>query len=252
MLARVEPPAADLALRVSGLSHRLGGKTVLHGVSLSIAPGDFTVLLGPNGAGKTTLFALITRLYHAHAGQIAVFGRAFATDPGAALARMGVVFQQPTLDLDLTVQQNLLYHASLHGMARRRALARAEAELGRVGLLDRRHDRVRALSGGQRRRVELARALLHEPSLLLLDEPTAGLDMESRAFLLSHVKQLCAEGLAVLWATHLIDEAGAWARVVVLHRGRVLAEGPVADVVAGQGTDDLEQAFGALVRGAAS
>ena len=249
MLARVEPPAA---LEVSGLRHALGGRTVLHDVSLTIAPGDFTVLLGPNGAGKTTLFALVTRLYHAHAGRIAVFGQAFKQNPGGALARIGVVFQQPTLDLDLTVQQNLLYHAALHGMARRQALARAGSELQRIGLAERRHDRVRALSGGQRRRVELARALLHQPALLLLDEPTAGLDLESRAFLLAHVRALCNEGMAVLWATHLIEEAGPWARVVVLHRGRVLADGAVADVVAGQNAADLETAFGQLVRAQAA
>ena len=250
MLARVEPSAA--ALEVSGLRHALGGKTILHDVSLTIAPGDFTVLLGPNGAGKTTLFALITRLYHAHHGRIAVFGQAFKQNPGAALARIGVVFQQPTLDLDLTVQQNLLYHAALHGMARRQALARAASELQRIGLAERRHDRVRALSGGQRRRVELARALLHDPALLLLDEPTAGLDLESRAFLLAHVRTLCNEGMAVLWATHLIEEAGDQARIVVLHRGRVLAEGAVAEIVAGQGAPNLETAFGQLVRAQAA
>ena len=126
-----------------------------------MTPGAFTVLLGPNGAGKTTLFALITRLYHAHAGRIAVFGRDFRDDPQAALARMGVVFQQPTLDLDLTVEQNLFYHTALHGMARVVAAPRIAAELERVGLLDRRRERARLLSGGQRRRVEVARALLH-------------------------------------------------------------------------------------------
>ena len=248
MLARTE--AAD-ALSVAGLTHRFGKTVVLHDVGFSLAPGDFTVLLGPNGAGKTTLFALITRLYHAHQGRIAVFGRAFREDPSAALARIGVVFQQPTLDLDLTVQQNLAYHASLHGMGRSRAMARIAVELDRIGLAERRHDRVRALSGGQKRRVELARALLHEPALLLLDEPTAGLDVESRGFLLQHVRSLCAErGLAALWATHLFEEAGDWARVVVLHRGHVLADGPVPGVIAETGEATLEAAFARRIRGA--
>ncbi len=250
MLARVDPRAADQALDVRGLSHRFGARTVLHDLNFAIAPGDFTVLLGPNGAGKTTLFALVTRLYHAHQGRIAVFGQDFQANPSAALARIGVVFQQQTLDLDLTVQQNLLYHAALHGMPRRQAVLRAGAELERVGLVERRHDRVRALSGGQKRRVELARALVHDPALLLLDEPTAGLDMESRAFLLAHVRELCADrGMAALWATHLIDEAGDWARVVVLHQGRILADGAVPDVVARQGAVNLEDAFGRLIRG---
>jgi ABC-2 type transport system ATP-binding protein len=250
MLARIEPPAAEAALCVDGLSHRFGNRVVLDGVAFTLAPGDFTVLLGPNGAGKTTLFALITRLYHASQGRIAVFGRNFIDAPSAALARMGVVFQQPTLDLDLTVQQNLLYHAALHGIPRRAALTQALAELEHVGMSERRHDRVRALSGGQRRRVELARALLHEPDLLLLDEPTAGLDIESRGFLLAHVRRLCAERrLAVLWATHLIDEAGDWARVVVLHKGRILADGPVRQVVAEHGEETLGRTFEQLTGG---
>jgi ABC-2 type transport system ATP-binding protein len=240
------------ALEVEGLTHRFGNKTVLDGVSFAVRPGGFTVLLGPNGAGKTTLFALITRLYHAHQGRIAVFGRDFRADPAAALARMGVVFQQPTLDLDLTVEQNLFYHVALHGMARRVAAPLIAAELERVGLAERRRERVRLLSGGQRRRVELARALLHEPALLLLDEPTAGLDLESRRFLLQHVRRLCAErGVAVLWATHLIEEAGEDAEVIVLHRGRVLANGPAVGVVADAGATGLQDAFERLTRVAA-
>jgi ABC-2 type transport system ATP-binding protein len=240
------------ALEVVELSHRFGDRAALEDVSFAVPPGGFTVLLGPNGAGKTTLFALITRLYHAHAGSVAVFGRDFRAEPQAALARMGVVFQQPTLDLDLTVEQNLFYHASLHGMSRRAALPRIEAELARVGLSDRRRERARQLSGGQHRRVELARALLHEPSLLLLDEPTSGLDLESRRFLLQHVRRLCAErGLAVLWATHLIEEAGEDAEVIVLHRGRVRAIGPARRVVAEAGASGLQDAFERLTRLAA-
>ena len=240
------------ALLVDGLTHRFGARTVLEDVSFAVEPGAFTVLLGPNGAGKTTLFALITRLYHPREGRIALFGRSFRDDPSAALARMGAVFQQPTLDLDLSVQQNLDYHLALHGIAARVGRPRIEAELARVGLLDRRGERVRQLSGGQRRRVELARALLHAPDLLLLDEPTAGLDLESRRFLLDHVRRLCAEqGLAVLWATHLIEEAGTDADVVVLHQGRVRAAGRAGAVVAEAGGTGLQDAFERLTRAAA-
>ena len=180
-----------------------------------------------------------------------MFGREFRADPQAALARMGVVFQQSTLDLDLTVEQNLRYHAALHGMSAAVSRLRIAAELERVGLGERRHDRARVLSGGQRRRVELARSLLHEPSLLLLDEPTAGLDFESRRFLLGHVRHLCADrGLAVLWATHLIEEADA-AEIIILRAGRVVAQGPAASVVAASGAAGLQEAFELLLRGPA-
>lgn len=246
------PAAVVPALEVEGLVHAFGTRRALDGVGFRIAPGRFTVLLGPNGAGKTTLFALITRLHHAHRGGIRVFGRDMRADPSAALARMGVVFQQPTLDLDLTVEQNLLYHAALHGMGRARAAPRIAAELERAGLSARRAERVRQLSGGQRRRVELARALVHDPALLLLDEPTVGLDMESRHTLLGNVRRLCAErGMAALWATHLIDEAEGEgeADVIVLHRGRVLAQGPVPEVVARAGAGNLRGAFEMLTQG---
>jgi len=174
-------------------------------------------------------------------------------EPSAALARTGVVFQQPTLDLDLTVEQNLYYQAALHGIARSVAAPRIAAELDRIGLGERRHDRARALSGGQRRRVELARALLHDPVLLLLDEPTVGLDIESRQLLLDHVRALCKERrLAVLWATHLIDEATDESTVIVLHRGVVEAQGRVSEVVADTGQKTLRGAFDALVAGKGS
>ncbi len=216
-------------------------------MDFSVRPKDFTVLLGLNGAGKTTLFALVTRLYHAFCGSIRVFGTDLRRHPGPALSRMGVVFQQPTLDLDLTVEQNLFYHASLHGMTRTQAAGRIAAELERIGLPERRRDRARTLSGGQRRRVELARALLHTPDLLLLDEPTVGLDIESRQFLIEHVRELCRNrDLAVLWATHLIDEADEDSRIIVLHRGRVLACGSSSDVTAASGAPSLQAAFNTL------
>ena len=233
------------ALSVTGLSYAFGPRRVLQDVTFTVQPGDFSILLGLNGAGKTTLFALITRLYSARTGRIAVFGHDVEVEPRQALARLGVVFQQPTLDLDLTVEQNLLYHAALHGLSPKRALPSIEAELERIGLLDRRHDRVRALSGGQKRRVELARALVHQPSLLLLDEPTVGLDIESRQFLLQHVRMLCrTRGIGVLWATHLIDEAGEDSRVIVLHQGRILADDLAPALAAPHGT--LKGAFDAL------
>jgi len=141
------------------------------------------------------------------------------------------------------------YHAALHGIGSRAAAPRIADELERVGLAVRRRDKVRQLSGGQRRRVEVARALVHDPALLLLDEPTVGLDIESRRFLLDHVRLLCkARGLAVLWATHLIDGAAEDSRVIVLHRGRMLAQGVVREVAAAAGASSLRDAFDRLVR----
>ncbi len=238
----------EAALAVSNVSHSFGDRKALNGVSFTIGAGDFTVLLGLNGAGKTTLFALVTGLYHSGNGSISVYGADLKTGYLKALAKIGAVFQQSTLDLDLTVEQNMFYHAALHGMARSVAGPRITAELDRVGLADRRKDKARNLSGGQRRRVELARALIHEPSLLLLDEPTVGLDIESRQFLLDHVRRLCAErGMAVLWATHLIDEADETSKVVVLHKGKVLASGAATDVIADAGETTLRGAFDKLV-----
>jgi ABC-2 type transport system ATP-binding protein len=237
------------ALEIAKLSHSYGPRLALADVSFRLRPGDFTVLLGLNGAGKSTLFSLATRLYAHRTGEIAIFGAAIDRDPATALSRIGVVFQQPTLDLDLTIEQNLRYHAALHGLPRREVGARIAAELTRVDLVKRRHDKVRQLSGGQRRRVEIARALLHQPRLLLLDEPTVGLDVEGRQFLLDHVRTLCREqGIAVLWATHLIDEVGADARLVILHQGHVMAEGSLSEVLASTGTATIREAFDALTK----
>ncbi len=241
--------AAPPALEVERLSFAYGKRPALRGVGFRIAPGEFAVLLGPNGAGKSTLFALVTRLFHAPGeSDIRVFGASLRREPGRALSALGVVFQQPTLDPDLSVRESLLYHAALHGLPKAEARARAARELERVGLADRAADRARNLSGGQRRRAEIARALLTRPSLLLLDEPTVGLDAASRAFLLGHVRGLCRdEGLAVLWATHLIDEVEEGARVVVLREGEVQANGSVPEVLAqAGGAATVAEAFARL------
>ena len=243
------PPstARPAALEVTDLGFSYGRHTALEGVGFSVHAGEFKVLLGPNGAGKTTLFALITRLYDGRLGRIRVDGTDLRRESLRALARMGVVFQLPTLDLDLTVRQNLLYHAALHGLSRRRALARIHDELERMQMLERRNEKVRHLNGGHRRRVEIARALLHEPKLLLLDEPTVGLDVHSRRDIVEHVHRLSGEqGIAVLWATHLIDEVREGDRVIVLHRGRVQADGTVGEVVAAAGAGNLAGAFDRL------
>lgn len=239
--------AGPAALSVRDVRHSFGKVQALAGVSFDVAPGSFTVLLGQNGAGKTTLFSLITRLYNTRSGTIRVFGFDIRRQPSEALARIGAVFQQRSLDLDLTVAQNLHYHAALHGLSRREAAQRIETELARQGLLDRAGAKVRQLSGGQMRRVELAQALVHRPRLLLLDEPTVGLDIGSRQSLVDHVRHLCgADNIGVLWATHLIDEVGPQDQVVVLHKGKVLAAGDVTAVIGAAGASNIREAFGKL------
>jgi ABC-2 type transport system ATP-binding protein len=239
-------PAID-ALSVRNVSHSYGTRQALSDVSMSVPPSRFTALLGLNGAGKTTLFSLITRLYDTRHGSIEVLGHPVSREPGQALRLLGVVFQARTLDLDISVMENLLYHAALHGISSREARQRAHAALAEIELVDRARDAVRNLSGGQMRRVEIARALLHRPRVLVLDEPTVGLDVASRSAILRHVRSLVRErGVAVLWATHLLDEVTDGDAVVVLHRGKVLAAGDVPDVVASAGAADMRSAFIAL------
>ena len=218
-------------LSVEDVSYRYGPKLALDGVSFHVAPGRFAALLGPNGAGKSTLFSLLTRLFTAPSGRIRIAGHDMSATPRAALARMGVVFQSQTLDLDLTIRQNLAYFAALHGLSGREARMRIDAALDRLQILERAGEKARGLNGGHRRRTEIARALLHAPSVLLLDEPTVGLDAASRASITEHVHRLCAEdGLTVLWATHLTDEVQDTDQLVVLHQGRIHAGGTCADL----------------------
>jgi ABC-2 type transport system ATP-binding protein len=237
-------PAAQAALSIDSVSHHYGMRRALDGVSFDVAAGSFTALLGLNGAGKSTLVSLVTRLFGVQQGRIRIFGHDIGREPGEALRRMGVVFQPRTLDLDLSVMQNLLYHAALQGIGRGNARVRAAEVLAQVALSDRTASRVRDLSGGQMRRLEIARALLHRPQLLLLDEPTVGLDVRSRANMRQHLRALVRDGgIGVLYATHLFDEIMESDRLVVLHQGRVLARGTLADILAQAGARDLHAAF---------
>ncbi|MBQ0755872.1 MAG: ATP-binding cassette domain-containing protein [Amphritea sp.] len=213
-----------MSIEISNLSFSYGPRTALKEINLTLREGSFNALWGPNGAGKSTLYALLTRLYALQSGKITIAGRSIAQHPAEVMRKLGVVFQQSTLDLDLTVAQNLYYHAALHGISKRLATPRITAELERFGLSERLHDKVRSLNGGHRRRVEIARALLHQPTILLLDEPSVGLDPSTRKSLNNHIRQLCQqEQLTVLWATHLIEEVKEDDPVTILHQGRILA-----------------------------
>ena len=236
-------------LAIEAVSYAYGPRRALDNVTFAVAPATFTVLLGLNGAGKSTLFALVTRLYGTQHGCIRILDFDVAEDPSEALRILGVVFQSRTLDLDLTVTQNLMYHAALHGIRKREAQTRAGELLDRIALSDRGNEKIRNLSGGQMRRVEIARALLHHPRLLVLDEPTIGLDITSRADILSHVRHLIAEdGIADLWATHLIDEVDMRDHIVVLHQGQLLAQGLASRVVDECGATNVRDAFIRLIR----
>jgi len=213
-------------LQVDNLSFNYGALQALDNVSFSIGASTCVGLLGANGSGKTTLFGLLTRLLSAPSGSIELFGRSLNQDPGSALKNMGVVFQQSSLDLDLSVEQNLNYHAALHGMDRKFARQRINEELARFKLENRAKDRVRHLNQGHRRRLEIARALLHQPRLLLLDEATVGLDFETRQMMNAHIRGLCeTDGISVLWATHLIEDIERDDNIILLQSGRVMAQG---------------------------
>lgn len=236
-----------MSIEVNHISFRYGPRQALKDVSFKLTEGGFHGLLGPNGAGKSTLFALMTRLYALQQGEITIHDQSIRKQPAQIMRRLGVVFQQSTLDLDLTVKQNLLYHASLHGISAREAAPRIEQELTRMEMMDRANDKVRGLNGGHRRRVEIARALLHQPNILLLDEPTVGLDPQTRRALNQHVRKLCAEdNLTALWATHLMEEIKPDDPVILLHKGEVMVDGQASRLLELSNETDLTEAFHSL------
>lgn len=211
---------------IENLSHMWGKKRALDSVSFRVDSGQFCALLGPNGAGKSTLFGILTGLFSAHSGRVRVAGHDLSLAPRLALSELGVVFQQQTLDLDLTVWRNMLYFAGLHGMSGKVAKIAAAEALDRLGMVSRGSERVRDLNGGHRRRLEIARSLMHGPSVLLMDEPTVGLDAKARQVIIDHAHALAHDlGLCVLWATHLTDEVRSGDRLVILDQGLVLEDG---------------------------
>lgn len=200
----------------------------LKGISIRVNQGESVALLGPNGSGKSTLMRLICGLMRPASGRLAVDG---LTDPAAFRARLSVVFQTSALDPHLTVEENLRCQAGLYGLRGAAAGARIEEELERAALADRRTTLVKALSGGLKRRADLARALLHRPRLLLLDEPTVGLDPAARQSFLNAIEaRRRDEGMTLLMSTHLIDEADRCDRAVFIHEGRIVADGPPSEL----------------------
>jgi ABC-2 type transport system ATP-binding protein len=234
----------ELALSIQDVQKSFGSTHALAGVSLHVKTGEIVALLGPNGAGKSTLFQILTGLFVADSGSVEVLGVNMRTSPVPALARLGVVFQQPALDLNLSVTANLRFHADLHGIPRKVSTARIAELLAHFDLTAIAAKPARSLSGGNRRKIELLRALVHEPALLLMDEATVGLDPASRTQLLDEVLvRAASQGLGVLWATHLVSEAERAHRIVVLHKGQVLFDGAAKALCAQQGQLSLEAAF---------
>jgi len=233
-----------MSINVESVSFNYGPKKALQNINFSLEPGQFHGLLGPNGAGKSTLYSLITRLNAMQEGDIRINELSIVKQPASLMKKLGVVFQQSTLDLDLTVQQNLLYHASLHGISKKQAMPRIITELERMNMADRANDKVRSLNGGHRRRVEIARALIHQPEILLLDEPTVGLDPQTRRALNQHVRTLCREdNLTVLWATHLMEEISQDDHIILLNKGRILINDQASEMLEQTGLNNFTDAF---------
>ena len=234
-------------LNIKSLSKSYGSIKALNEVSFSLAEGEYASLLGPNGAGKTTLFQILTGLFASEKGNVLINNFDMRSNAIDALAHIGVVFQQITLDMDLTVIENLKFPSNLHGINDKEFKKRVIEELEQVNLSDRINDKVRSLSGGQKRRIELARSLLHKPKLLLLDEPTVGLDPQSRRDLLDYVIKLKEERkMVVLWATHLVDEAEKSDTVIVLNKGKIIKKDTPQNITKEYNKDTLHDAFVSL------
>jgi len=227
------------AIRVADVRHRYGEREALAGVSFDIRPGEAFALLGPNGSGKTTLFKLLSTLVPLRSGAITVLGHDVAREPAAVRSLLGVVFQSPSLDKKLRVEENLFCHGRLYGLSRKEARERADEGLQRFGLADRRRDYVETLSGGLQRRVELAKCLMHRPKVLVLDEPSTGLDPAARAELWRALGEAQAAGVTVVATTHLLEEAERADRLAILHRGKLAALDTPAALQAEVGGDTI-------------
>jgi len=230
------PPAVD----IRAVTHRYGPHVALHDVTLEVRPGALYGLLGPNGSGKTTLFRILSTLMPPSDGRAQVFGLDAAASPEAVRRRLGVVFQEDALDEALTVRENLRFQGALYGLHGPERRTRIDELLRRLNVTDRIDDTVADLSGGLRRRVDLARGLLHRPDLLLLDEPTTGLDPAARRAFWAAIGRLQEEeGTTLLLATHLMDEAERCDRVGILSDGVLVADGPPAALKAELGDETI-------------
>lgn len=230
---------SDSAIQITDVRHCYGDREALRGVSFDIRQGEAFVLLGPNGSGKTTLFRLLSTLMPLKAGSIRFLGHDVATEPAAVRSRLGVVFQSPSLDKKLRVEENLVCHGKLYGLSGRTLRERVNEGLERFGVADRRRDYVESLSGGLARRVELAKCLMHQPEVLLLDEPSTGLDPGARADLWRALGEAQAAGVTIVATTHLLEEAERADRIAILHQGELAALDTPAALQSSVGDDTI-------------
>lgn len=231
---------ATAAISVQGLSHSYGNRQALNDVAFDVAAGEIFGLLGPNGGGKTTLFRILATLLPVQNGHVHLLGLDVSREAAPVRRAIGVTFQSPSLDRKLTVRENLAFQGNLYGLSGARLRTRIDTLLVRLGLSDRAGDRVESLSGGLARRVEIAKGLLHDPQVLLLDEPSTGLDPGARLDLWQYLHRLREEGgVTVLVTTHLMDEADRCDRLGILDSGRLVALGPPAELRGSIGGDCL-------------
>jgi len=225
-------------VQVHALTHRFGDVLALDSVSFNLPEAAVFALLGPNGSGKTTLFRILTTLLTPDSGKALIAGADVVAERAAVLGSIGVVFQKPALDARLTAFENLIHHGQLYGLRGGALRERASQLLDRFGLVERMHDRVERLSGGMQRRVELAKCLLHQPRVLLLDEPSTGLDPGARLTLMEHLYELRErDGVTSLLTTHLMEEAEKCTQVAILDAGRLIALDTPAALKAAIGGD---------------
>jgi ABC-2 type transport system ATP-binding protein len=225
-------------IEVKNLTHRYGDRVALSNVSFEVKKGEIFGLLGPNGGGKSTLFRILSTMMAPASGTAVIAGHDVERDPAAVRRLVGVVFQTQSLDKALTVEENLRAQGHLHGLSGADLRERMERAMERLGLADRRKDLVETLSGGLRRRVEIAKALLHRPQVLLMDEASSGLDPAARRDLSRHVESLRAsDGVTILLTTHILEEAGRCDRLILLHQGSIVAHGTPAELRARIGGD---------------
>jgi ABC-2 type transport system ATP-binding protein len=229
-------PAVDIA----HVSYRYGEHEAIRDLSFCIGTGEIFVILGPNGSGKTTLFRVLSTLIPLQQGDVQMLGHELRREPAAIRTHLGVVFQAPSIDKKLTVMENIIHHGRLYGLGGSDLRTRADEMLARLGLTDRKNDLTEKLSGGLRRRVELAQGMLHRPRLLLLDEPSTGLDPGARSDVWQYLQQIrSSDGVTVVLTTHLLDEAERADRIAIMHRGQLAALDTPAALQAAVGGDSI-------------